>query len=63
MKFYEKLTLITLWLFFHKVAVGELHCDGYTVQTGKHQILGDSLVSSLQTLTSVKDMLKVILKN
>ena len=41
----------------------EFHCDGRTVQRGKHQILGDSLVQSLQTLTSHKDMLKVIVKN
>ena len=41
----------------------EFHCDGHTVQRGKHQILGDSLVQSLQTLTSRKDMLKVTVKN
>lgn len=41
----------------------EFHCDGHTVQSGKHQILRGSLVSFLQTLTFLKDILKVILKN
>ena len=26
------------------ISVGEFHCDGRTVQRGKHQVLGDSLV-------------------
>ena len=26
------------------ISVGEFHCDGSTVQRGKHQILGDSLI-------------------
>ena len=25
-------------------SAGDIHCDGCTVQRGKHQILGDSLV-------------------
>ena len=45
-----------------KLLGGEFHCERRTVQRGKHQILRDSLVYSLQTSTSVKDMLKVILK-
>ena len=48
---------ISIFLNINYVS-GELYCDRLIVQRGKHQILGDRLVWSLQTFTSPKDMLK-----